>query len=130
MRLHPTLTTDGNEPDQLVGRGDYTIPTLHVWNRNDHVSCGATQMQCPLRDGTTVPLGAADCHHELMRRAIAGLGPNSKFVNMRLCVSAASNPGSCTIHTPTNNDLPNTDPAWPADANAAAMDWVDARLKD
>jgi hypothetical protein len=130
MRLHPTLTTEGNQPDQLVSRREYTVPTLHVWNRNDHVSCGAAQMQCPLRDARTVTLGAADCHHEPMRRAIEALGPNSKFLNMRLCVSSGANPGSCTIHTPTNDDLPNTDPAWPADANAAAMRWVDQRLGD
>jgi hypothetical protein len=130
MRLHPTLTAQGNQPDQLISRGEYTVPTVHVWNRNDHVSCGAAQMQCPLRDGGTVTLGAADCHHEPMRRAIAALGPNSEFVNMRLCVSLPANPGTCTVHTPTNNDAPNTDPAWPADANAAIMQWVDARLAD
>jgi hypothetical protein len=130
QRLHPTLTAEGNQPDQLIARGDLTVPTLHVWNQADHVSCGAAPMQCPLRDGTTVTLSAADCHHEPMRRAIEALGPGSKSVNMRLCVSPAGHPGTCTLHTPTNDDLPNTDPAWPSDANTAAMGWVDARLND
>jgi hypothetical protein len=94
------------------------------------VSCGATQMQCPLRDGSVIPLGAGDCHHEPMRRAIEALGAGAKSVNMRLCVSAAAHPGTCSIHTPTNDDLTNTDPAWPADYNAAAIEWVRARLAD
>lgn len=131
MRLHPTLTTQGNQPDQLVSRGELTVPILHVWNQNDHVSCGATPMQCPLRDGTTITLGAGDCHHEPMRRAIAALGAGSKFVNMRLCASKPANPGTCTVHTPTNNDdLVNTNPEWPADYNTAIISWVDARLQD
>jgi hypothetical protein len=88
-------------------------------------------MQCPLRDGSVATLGAGDCHHEPMRRAIDSLGPGSKSVNMRLCASKPENPGTCTVHTPTNNDdLVNTDPAWPADYNTAAMDWVRARLAD
>ena len=130
-RLHPTLTTQGNQPDQLVSRGELTVPVLHVWNQADHVSCGATPMQCPLRDGTTITLGAGDCHHEPMRRAIAALGPGSRSVNMQLCASLPQNAGTCTVHTPTNNDnLVNTNPAWPADYNTAAMDWVRERLSD
>jgi hypothetical protein len=130
-RLHPTLTTQGNQPDQLVSRGELTVPILHVWNQADHVSCGATPMQCPLRDGSTITIGAGDCHHEPMRRAIASLGSGSTSVNMRLCASLPQNAGTCTVHTPTNNeDLVNTDPAWPADYNAAAMGWVRERLND
>jgi hypothetical protein len=30
----------------------------------------------------------------------------------------------------TNKDTPNTDPAEPADYNAAILDWVHARLGD
>jgi hypothetical protein len=131
MRLHPTLTTQGNQPDQLVSRGELTVPILHVWNQNDHVSCGAPKMQCPLRDGTAVTLGATDCHHEPMRRAIAALGPGTKSLNMRLCASKPANAGTCTVHTPTNNDdLVNTNPEWPADYNSAVMNWVHARLQD
>ena len=131
QRLHPTFTTQGNEPDQQVSKGELTVPILHVWNQADHVSCGAAQMQCPLRDGITVTLGAADCHHEPMRRAIEALGPGSKSVNMRLCASKPEYPGTCTVHTPTNDDgLVNTNPDWPADYNTAAMNWVEQRLQD
>jgi hypothetical protein len=130
-RLHPTLTTVGNQPDQLVERGDLDVPILHVWNRADHVTCNDTPMQCPLRDGSTVTMGSTDCKHEPMRRAIAGLPPGSKSVNMRLCASLPQYAGTCTVHTPTNNDgLVNTDPAWPADYNTAAMEWVQDRLDD
>jgi hypothetical protein len=127
-RLHPSLTQDGNQPDQLLRRGAIDVPMLHVWNQADKVSCNATPMQCPMRDGTTKTMGSTDCKHEPMRAAIAALGGRS--VNMRLCVSAPANPGTCTIHTPTNDELLNTDPAWPADYNTAAMDWVRARLAD
>jgi hypothetical protein len=131
QRLHPTLTTQGNQPDQLVTRGELTVPLLHVWNQNDHVSCGAPAMQCPLRDGTVVTLGATDCHHEPMRRAIEALGPGSRSANLRLCASKPGSEGTCTVHTPTNNDdLVNTNPDWPADYNTAAMDWVRERLTD
>ena len=75
-------------------------------------------------------MGATDCLHEPMRAAIAGLGAGSKSVNMRLCASLPDKPGTCGVHTPTNNELTNTDPAWPADYNTAAMGWVDARLND
>jgi hypothetical protein len=130
MRLHPVLADLNNEPDKLVKRGALTVPLLHVWDQADNNTCGSRSLQCPMRDGSTTTIGSTDCLHEPMRAAIAGLGAGSKSVNMRLCVSPASRPGSCSIHTPTTDDLPNTDPAWPADANAAAMQWVDARLAD
>jgi hypothetical protein len=130
QRLHPTLTDLDNEPDKLVKRGELAVPLLHVWNQADNNTCGSRQLQCPLRDGTTVPMGSTDCLHEPMRAAIAGLPAGNKSVNMRLCVSPADKPGTCSVHTPTNDDLTNTDPAWPADYNTAAMDWVDARLQD
>ena len=130
MRLHPTLTDLNNEPDKLVKRGDLDVPLLQVWNQADANTCGARTLQCPLRDGTTAAMGSTDCMHEPMRAAIAGLGASSKSVNMRLCASLPDKPGTCSVHTPTNNELLNTDPAWPADYNTAAMDWVDARLQN
>ena len=119
-----------NEPDKLVSRGDLTVPLLHTWSSADPNVCGATPMSCPLRDGTTVTLGAADCAHEPLRAAIAGLGPNSKSRNLRVCVSPAGQPGSCATHVVTNKETPNTDPASPADYNGAILDWVHARLAD
>jgi hypothetical protein len=130
QRLHPTLTDINNEPDKLVKRGELDVPLLQVWNQADANTCGKRQLQCPLRDGGTVPMGSTDCQHEPMRAAIAGLPAGSKSVNMRLCASLPDKPGTCSVHTPTNNDLTNTDPAWPADYNTAALNWVDARLQD
>jgi hypothetical protein len=119
-----------NEPDKLVSRGELTVPLLHTWSRADPNVCGATPMSCPLRDGTAVTLGAADCVHEPLRAAIAGLGPGSKSRNLRVCVSPASAPGSCATHVVTNKNGTNTDPAEPADYNAAILDWVHTRLGD
>jgi hypothetical protein len=130
QRLHLVLTQRTNQPDFLVKRRNLDVPILHVWNQGDNNTCGSQPMQCPMRDGSTVTMGSTDCMHEPMRAAIAGLGPNTKSRNMRLCVGPATDPGSCSVHTPTNDDLVNTDPAFPADYNTAAMDWVDGLLGD
>jgi len=119
-----------NEPDKLVSRGDLTVPLLHTWSRADPNVCGAMPMSCPLRDGSSLPMGAADCAHEPLRAAIAGLGPGSKSRNLRVCVSPASAPGSCATHVVTNKNGTNTDPAEPADYNGAILDWVHTRLGD
>src|SRR5215213_9598869 len=119
-----------NEPDKLVARGNLTVPLLHTWSRADPNVCGATPMSCPRRDGTTVTLGAADCAHEPLRAAIAGLGAGSKSMNLRVCVSPDASPGSCATHVVTNKDALNTDPGVPADFDAAIMNWVHARLGD
>jgi hypothetical protein len=129
-RLQYELADPKNEPDKLVSRGELTVPLVQAWSRADPNVCGATPMSCPLRDGTTKTLGAADCAHEPLRAAIAGLGAGSKSINMRVCVSPASSPGSCATHVVTNKDTLNTDPGVPADYNAAIMDWVHARLGD
>ncbi|MBA3263695.1 MAG: hypothetical protein H0T69_14720 [Thermoleophilaceae bacterium] len=119
-----------NEPDKLVSRGELAVPLLHTWSRADPNVCGATPMSCPLRNGTTKTLGAADCVHEPLRAAIAGLGAGSKSRNVRVCVSPAGNPGSCATHVVTTQNATNTDPAEPADYNASIMSWVRARLGD
>jgi hypothetical protein len=119
-----------NEPDKLVSRGELTVPLLHTWSRADPNVCGAAPMSCPLRDGSSTPLGAADCAHEPLRAAIAGLGPGSRSRNLRVCVSPAGAPGSCATHVVTNKNETNTDPAEPADYNGAILDWVHARLGD
>ena len=129
-RLHPALTREKNQPDLLIARGDLTVPILHTWSRADPNVCGDTPMTCPLADGSTATLGSADCSHELIRAAIAGLGAGSRSRNMRLCVSPADAPGSCATHVVSNKNGTNTDPAEPADYNAAIMDWVHARLTD
>jgi hypothetical protein len=127
-RMQYELADIKNEPDKLVSRGELTVPLLHTWSSADPNVCGATPMSCPLRDGSTATLGAANCAHEPLRAAIAGLGPGSKSRNLRVCVSPESEPGSCATHVVTNKDTPNTDPAEPADYNGAILDWVHARL--
>jgi hypothetical protein len=118
-----------NEPDKLVSRGELTVPLLHTWSRADPNVCGATPMSCPLRDGSSVPMGTADCAHEPLRAAIAGLGPSSKSRNLRLCVTPAGG-AACATHVVTNKNGTNTDPAEPADYNGAILDWVHTRLGD
>jgi hypothetical protein len=129
-RIHPDVTDLNNEPDLLLARAAITAPILHVWSRGDNNTCGQQPMVCPQRDGSTPTLGSTDCVHEPVRRVIAAQGSNTKSLNMRLCVSPPTNPGSCSVHTPTNDENVNTDPGFPADYNTAAMDWVRARLAD
>jgi hypothetical protein len=129
-RMQFQLADIENESDKLVSRGQLTVPLLHTWSRADPNVCGATPMSCPLRDGSSTTLGAADCAHEPLRAAIAGLGPGSRSRNLRVCVSPASAPGSCATHVVTNKDGTNTDPAEPADYNGAILDWVHTRLGD
>ena len=129
-RLHPALTPVKNQPDLLIARGDLTVPILHTWSRADPNVCGDTPMTCTLADGSTTTMGSADCSHELIRHAIAGLGAGSRFRNLRLCVSPADAPGSCATHVVSNKDGTNTDPAEPADYNAAILAWVHSRLGD
>jgi hypothetical protein len=129
-RMQFQLADIENESDKLVSRGQLTVPLLHTWSRADPNVCGATPMSCPLRDGSATTLGAADCAHEPLRAAIAGLGPGSRSRNLRVCVSPASAPGSCATHVVTNKDGTNTDPAEPADYNGTILDWVHTRLGD
>ena len=130
-RLHPDLAKIENEPDKLIRRGELTVPFLHTWSRADPNVCGAAPVSCPLRDGSSANMGAADCIHEPVRAAIASLGPSSRSRNLRLCVSPAASPGSCATHVVTNKDGGvNTDPAEAADYLATIMDWVHARLGD
>ena len=132
QRVHPDIAKEENEVDRLVARGDLTVPLLHLWNIGDKQSCGNVQMQCPLRDGTTVTLGNTDCLHRPLRDAITAQGPSSRSLNMRLCVLDAATPNvPCGKHVvTTGGPLTNTDPAWPSDFLAPVMDWVHARLAD
>jgi hypothetical protein len=129
-RIHPDLAKIDNEADKLVSSGRLTVPLLHVWNHGDTNSCGATPINCPLRDGTVVRMGITDCIHEPMRRAIVALGPGSRSANFPVCVDndAIAN---CSVHVVTNKvGLTNTDPSTPADYLTGIMDWVHARLAD
>ena len=106
------------------------MPFLHTWSRADPNVCGDTPMTCTLADGSTTTMGSADCSHELIRNAIAGLGAGNRSRNLRLCVSPADDPGSCATHVVTSKTTPNTDPAEAPDYLDTIMDWVHARLGD
>ena len=81
-RIDPEIGDVANQPDRLVARGALTVPVMHVWNHADNNVCGDAPIDCPLPDGTSVTMGAADCAHEPLRLAIAAQGPASKSRNM------------------------------------------------
>ena len=74
-RLHPDLAKIENEPDKLIRRGELTVPFLHTWSRADPNVCGAAPVSCPLRDGSSANMGAADCIHEPAPRGHRVTGP-------------------------------------------------------
>jgi hypothetical protein len=132
-RLHPAIAEIANEPDKLVADGRLTVPIAQVWSRGDFLSCGQEPMTCPLRDGTAVTMGSVDCQNEPMRHAIAAQGPGSRSVSFRLCVddpNRPTEPDPCDRHVVSEIAGTNTDPAAPADYNAAIMNWVRTRLTD
>ncbi len=119
-----------NEPDKLVSRGQLTVPLLHIWNHGDTNTCGSTPMQCPLRNGSVVTMGATDCNHQPLAAAIAAEGPGSRSMNLPVCVDDDATP-NCSLHVvSTHAGLTNTDPASPANYVAAVVAWINTRLSD
>ena len=70
QRLDPQIADVNNEVDKLVASGQLTVPLLHIWNHADTNTCGSTPMQCPIRDGSVVTMGATDCDHQPLAAAI------------------------------------------------------------
>lgn len=130
-RLAPEVGDPVNEPHLLVSRGDLTVPVMHVYNHADNNQCGDAQMPCPLPDGSTPVMNAADCNNEPMRRAITALGAGTRSVTMGLCVEGGDAATPCDRHVITTlaNGL-NSDPTQPADYQAAIHEWVRDRLAD
>lgn len=130
-RTDPEIADPANQPDQLVSRGALTVPIMHVWDHADSNACGDAPIECPLPDGTSVTMGAAECAHEPLRLAIAAQGPNSRSRNMGVCVEGSDASTPCDRHVVTTvaNGV-NSDPANPADYQAAILDWVRIRLAD
>lgn len=130
-RVDRTLGEPANEPHLLVSSGRLTVPVVHIWNHADHNVCGTAPMPCPLPDGSTPTMQAADCNHEPMRLAIAGLGTGSRSRAMGVCVEGNDTATPCDRHVVTGGaNLVNTDPSQPADHQSAILDWVRARLAD
>ena len=102
--LDPQIADIDNEVDKLVSSGQLTVPFLHIWNHADVNTCGSTPMQCPLRNGSVVTMGATDCDHQPLAAAITAEGPNSTSENLPLCVQL---PGTavvrCTSSRPTQD---------------------------
>lgn len=127
-RFATEIADTRNEPDKLVSRGQLTVPLLHIWNHGDTNTCGSSPMQCPLRDGSVVTMGATDCNHQPLEAAIAAEGPTSRSKNLPVCVDNDSTP-NCSLHVvTTHTGLTNTDPASPANYVGAVVVWVDDRL--
>lgn len=128
QRIDPQIGDVNNEVDKLVSSGQYTVPLLNIWNHADTNTCGSTPMQCPLRDGTAVTMGATDCVHQPLAAAISAEGPSSASENLPLCVQLSGTP-ACSLHVVTTHaGLTNSDPASPSDYLGAIVSWVDARL--
>ncbi len=129
QRIDPTLADSNNEIDKLISRGDFKVPVLHIWNHGDSASCGATPMQCPLRDNTTMTLGATDCLNRPLADAIDTQQPNSSSMNLPVCVDQDSTP-DCSFHGVTTafNEV-NTDPASPRDDFGTLEQWAYDRLE-
>jgi len=130
-RIDRALGDPANQPHLLVGSGRLTVPVLHIWNHADHNVCGAALMPCPLPGGSTPTMQAADCNHEPMRLAIAGLDAGSRSLAMGVCVEGNDTATPCDRHVVTAGvNLVNTDPSQPTDYQAAILTWVRARLAD
>jgi hypothetical protein len=131
QRLDPQIANANNEIDKLVSSGQLTAPLLHIWNHGDVNTCGSTPMQCPLRDGTVVTMGATDCNHQPLAAAITAEGPNSRSENLPLCVDINPDATTCSLHVVTTHaGLVNKDPSSPPDYLGTIMDWVHQRLAD
>ena len=130
-RIAPEIADVPNQPHLLIERGDLTVPVAHVWNRADKNSCYDTSMACPLPDGSTATMGAAECRHLPLREAIAAQGASSRSKDFRVCVEGDNTAIACDRHVVTGvTNGVNTDPSTSADYNSAVFAWVKARMAD
>ena len=131
------LTDPENLPDQVVARGDISVPIMHVWDRGDPTCCGETPFTYAGDDGLEHTMGACDYHHERLRAAIEAQPPAGTSENLRLCVNdpATTTPGACDMHSPTKIAFDEPTPPGDqddggADYNEHILGWVDARLTE
>jgi hypothetical protein len=130
-RISPAIGDPANEPHLLVSRRDLTVPVMHVFNQADSNQCGDVQIPCPLPDGSTIPLAAASCNHEPMRRAIEALPASARSDTMGLCVEGGDAAMPCDRHVVTTvANGTSSAPGQPTDYQAAILTWVRARLAD
>jgi hypothetical protein len=131
-RIHPRIADPANQADLLVAGGELLAPVFNIWNRDDQLSCGSDQIGCTMPDGTVVVMGAMECKMDRVSDAIAAAPASRHSVTMRVCVRAKGEAvGTCGRHVVTDpTGFLNTDPAFPADYDAAILDWVHGRLAD
>lgn len=128
-RVHPDLRGAANRPGALVADGRISSPVLDVYVPNDPIWCGDNPVSCPV-GGVTVPMGATDCMHEEMTRAIAAQGPASRSATMKVCVDDPRLVGDCDRHVPSVITGAVSDPLPPRNFQAAIMRWARDRLSD
>lgn len=129
-RIARTVGDPANEPDLLVSSRRLTVPVVHIWNHADSNQCGNAPIPCPLRDGTTPTMQSADCNHAPISTAIGALPASAKSKAMGVCVEGTDAAVPCDRHVVTATATLNTDPAQPADYQAAIYSWVIERLAD
>jgi hypothetical protein len=128
-RIHTDLRGPQNQPHELVASGALSVPIVQLWNQGDGTTCRATPMVCPTAGGP-VTMGASDCKNEPLRAAIAAQGLASRSLSLGVCVTSVGSSVPCDVHVTSNRDLPNSNPAHPADYITTIVDWIDARLAE
>lgn len=128
-RVHSVLRAAASQPHELVASGALTVPIVQVWNQGDKTTCRAIPMMCPTATGQVL-MNASDCKNEPLRAVIDAQGAASRSLALGVCVTSAGSSTPCDIHVTSNRDLPNTDPAYPADYIGLIVDWVDERLAE
>ncbi len=124
-----------NYPDQVVLRGEMTVPILHLWNRGDPTYCGDDPFTYTDDQGQQQTMGSTDYLNERLRAAIQTINPGGSSENLRVCVTPATG-GSCSTHSPTRyayteaNPDGDTDHPGALDYNLYIMNWVDSRLNE
>lgn len=127
-RVHSVLREPASQPHKLVASGNLTVPIVQLWNQGDGTTCRATPMVCPIATGPV--MGASDCKNEPLRAVIAAQGAEGRSLALGVCVTSVGSSIPCDVHVTSNRDLPNSDPAYPADYISTIVDWVEARLAD
>jgi len=127
-RVHSQLRAPAAQPHLLVASGQLTVPVMQVWTHGDATTCADVPMSCPIPGAPSVTMGASDCKNEPLRAAIVAQGPSGRSKSLGVCVTNGATP--CNVHVSTRMELPNTDPALPADYLSLITDWVEDRLAD
>lgn len=129
------VTESNFMPERVVGRGEISVPILHLWSTGDPSCCGQTPYTFLDDQGVAQTMGSCDYHHEKFRSAIESNPPGGNSENLRMCVNdpATSAGGACDMHSPTKIvfDLPvppGDQLQSGLDYNAYIIGWVEPLL--